>query len=166
MPQNAPESIKRPAQENVRQQILGEFPVTYKTGGAEDGFVSAETPRTTALACGFVWRTLELRSFVAAAKKGPEALHVYLPELKEMPSFDHPLGYAGVLCLAWRLLNTTGAMACTKLTAHSFEYKYNPANPDCPLPDTESAEAIACFEAFLSLDTKEGQCTVRGLGQG
>jgi len=48
-------------------------------------------------------------------------------------------------------------MACTKLSAHSFEYKYNPSNPDCSPPDAEHAEPIACFEAFLSLDTKVDQ---------
>jgi len=157
VPSNAPDSIKHPAQEAVREQVLRKFPVTYKTGGAEDGFVSAEAPRTCAIACGFVFRTPELRSFVAAAKKGPEAMREYVSELKEMPSFNHPLGYDGVLMLAWRLLHATGAMACTKLSAHSFEYKYNPSNPDCPPPDAEHAEPIACFEAFLLLDTKADQ---------
>ena len=69
-----------------------------------------------------------------------------------MPSFDNPLGYSGALELAWRLLHSSGPLACTKSTAHSFEYKYNPANPGCPPFDAESKPAIDVFEGMLRLE--------------
>ena len=155
VPDNPPEDIKTAAQDEVLEQVIGKFPATYKAGGAEDGFVSAEKPRSTALACGFEWRTRELRAFVDSAKKGRVAIDSFLADatsLTPMPAFVHPLGYGGVLRLAWRLLHTTGALGCTKQTAHSFEYKFNPANPGCPPPDLESQAAIDVFEGMLRLE--------------
>ena len=134
----------------------------YKAGGAQDGFVSAEKPRSTALACGFEWRMRELRAFVDAAKKGAASMDAFCADpdsFAPMPSFDHPLGYAGVLRLAWRLLTVTGTLACTKLTAHAFEYKFNPpAQAACRqtsrlhYPLVESQPAIDVFESMLQLE--------------
>ena len=169
VPDRAPDSVKRPAQDAVQQQIVEKFPVTFKWGDAEDGFVSAEKPRSTALACGFEWRTAELGAFVDAAKKSPDALHAFVADesnLKPMPQFVHPLGYAGVLQLVWRLLNVPGALSCTKLTAHTFEYKFNPLNVGCPPPDPESQEAVAVLEAILRLDGLDGERAADAKGDG
>ena len=155
VPENAPDDVKQAAQDAVRDEIIREFPVTYNSGGAEDGFVSAERPRSTALACGFEFRTAELRAFVEAGKRGVNALNAFLADadnLKPMPSFDNPLGYSGALELAWRLLHSSGPLACTKSTAHSFEYKYNPANPGCPPPDPANVQAAAILEALFPGD--------------
>ena len=152
VPENAPDDVKQAAQDAVRDEIIREFPVTYKSGGAEDGFVSAERPRSTALACGFEFRTPELRAFVEAGKRGVNALNAFLADadsLKPIPSFDNPLGSSGALELAWRLLHSSGPLACTKSTAHSFEYKYNPANPGCPPPDPANVQAAAILEALF-----------------
>ena len=154
VPENAPEGIKRAAQDEVQQQIIDKFPATYKAGGAEDGFVSVEKPRSTLLACGFEWRTRELRAFVDAAKKGAASLELFCADASSfapMPLFDHSLGYSGLLQQVWRLLHVTGLLGCTKLTAHSFEYKFNPANPGCPPPDTKSQAAIDILESMLRL---------------
>ena len=154
VPENAPEEVKRAAQEEVQKQIISRFPATYKAGGAEDGFVSVEKPRSTSLACGFEWRTRELRAFVDAAKKGTASMDAFCADtasLTPMPLFDHPLGYSGLLQQVWRLLHVTGSLGCTKLTAHSFEYKFNPANPGCPPPDPESQPAIDVLESMLQL---------------
>ena len=155
VPENAPDEVKQKAQDAVRDEIISEFPITYNSGGAEDGFVSAERPRSTALACGFEFRTPELRAFVDAGKKGVNALNALLAHpdsLKPMPSFDNELGYSGVLKLAWQLLHSSGPLACTKSTAHSFEYKYNPANPGCPPPDSANVQAAVILEALCPGD--------------
>jgi len=159
IPENAPDAVKHAAQDELRQQVVEEFPMTYRAMDAEDGFLSAEVPRSTSLACGFEWRTSELRAFVEAAKKGPGAMHAFLadPEsLAAMPAFVHPLGYAGVLTRVWRLLHATGPLRCTKLTAHSFEYLCNAANTSCPLPDEESKGAVGVLEAIFKLDGLDG----------
>ena len=164
VPENAPEEVKRDAQDEVQQQIINKFPATYKAGGAEDGFVSVEKPRSTLLACGFEWRTRELRAFVDAAKKGAASMNAFCADAASfapMPLFDHPLGYGGLLQQVWRLLHVTGSLKCTKLTAHSFEFKSNLANPGCPPPDPESQAAIDILESMLQLEGV-GQHAVAG----
>jgi hypothetical protein len=160
----ADEATMRWAEDQLQAMVVGEFPATYKTGGAEDGMVSAEAPRTTLLASGFVWpSSAQGAAFLAAAKKGREAMDTFLssdpPSLPVMDGFEYPGGVATFFRECWSLLNATGPTACTKVCEHQFEYKYNPANSLCVPPEPSHAEVIASFEDFLALNTIEGKRT-------
>lgn len=95
---------------------------TFNAGG---GFISVHPARSTLLGSGFVWRPAELALFLAAAKVGKGRSYA----LKAMPTFPN---YKALLLKAWTLLNAPGTLACTKLTAHTFQWKKNALNPLCP----------------------------------
>jgi len=84
---------------------------TFNAGG---GFISVHPARETPLASGFVWRPAELSNFVSAAKCGKA--HTF--EFELMESFP---AYRELILRSWSLLHASGALACTKLTAHTFQ---------------------------------------------
>ena len=97
---------------------------TFNGGG---GFISVFPAGKQLLSSGFKWRPVELARFLEAAKKGKAASFVF----EDMPTFST---YPKLLVRAWQLLNATGQLACTKLTAHTFQWRKNPLNPLCPPP--------------------------------
>ena len=162
VPDQADEAATRYAEEELQKQIVKQFPATYKTGDAEDGMVSAEAPRTTLLANGFIWPSSQVgAAFLHAAKKGHIEMNSFLnsAQMPSMPDFEYPGGIAGFFRECYTLATTSGALACTKACAHQLEYKYNLANPLCTPPNPEHSEVIASFEDYLSLNTVEEKRT-------
>ena len=126
----APESASKEELQKAEKLVLKEIckratGASYKTGG---GFITVKEARSTLLKSGFEFRPVELAAFLEAAKKGEAALYVE-KTLKPMDGYSGD--YGQLLLRAWRLLNASGVMQCTKTTAHGFHSWKNPTNPDC-----------------------------------
>ena len=135
-PQSASEEELTAAMKEVLRVICERANgATFKAGG---GCISAFPARAN-IAIDFEWRPSELASFLEAAKKGQAKEY----DLKDMPTFP---SYRELLLRAWNLLNATGPLACTKLTAHTFQFKKNPVNPLCA-----PVRGPQAFRDFLNL---------------
>ena len=95
---------------------------TFNGGG---WFISVFPAGNKSLSSGFRWRPVELARFLEEAKKGKAGSF----DFEDMPTFST---YPKLVVRAWQLLNATGQLSCTKLTAHTFQWKKNPLNPLCP----------------------------------
>jgi len=137
-PASATTEEMRAAMIEINRQICERADgATFNAGG---NFVSASPAGSTSLASGFVWRPAELTRFLETARAGKANTF----ELEDMPSF---FSYRELLLRSWKLLNATGVLACTKLTAHTFQFRKNALNPLCsPCRDVDSA-----FMDFLGL---------------
>mmetsp|Transcript_924 Transcript_924/g.2586 ORF Transcript_924/g.2586 Transcript_924/m.2586 type:complete len:1158 (-) Transcript_924:51-3524(-) len=157
-PDQADEATTRWAEDDLQAQVVSKFPVTYKTGDAEDGLVSGEVPRSTLLVSGFVWlSSAQGAALLEAFQKGRASTFFSTAQLPAMEGFEYPGGLQAFFTECWTMLNTTGVMGCTKACEHQFEYKFNPSNPLCVPPEPELEEGLASFEDFLSLNTVEGK---------
>ena len=121
-PASANEAELRAAMQEVLRLICERANgATFNSGG---GFISVLPARTKPLASGFVWRPAEMARFIDAAKAGKGRQFEFAP----MTTFPT---YRAFMLDAWTLLNATGPLACTKLTAHTFQFKKNELNPLC-----------------------------------
>ena len=122
-PDGASAALKRAAMEGVRTAIC------ERANGAGFGgsFIAVHPARSTLLRSGFVWRPAELAAFVDAARKG-QAQTFVATTLKHMDGFA---SYGALLIRAWTCCNVTGSLACTKATAHSWQYRKNASNLQC-----------------------------------
>ena len=137
-PENAsPEELTAAAHEVMRLVCERADGSTCKAGG---GCLTVKPARSQLLRSGFVWRLAELARFLEAAKSGKANSFEFEP-IVGFPA------YKALVLRAWLTLNAIGPLACTKCTAHTFQFKKNPLNPVC-LPPRDTSGA---FFQFLDL---------------
>ena len=137
--QNAsPDDLNEAAVEVLRLVCERADGSTFKAGG---GFISVKPARSQLLRSGFVWRPPELARFLEAAKAGRARFF----EFESMPSYP---AYADTVRRAWLLLNAVPTFACTRTTAHTFQYRKNPLNPLCAPPRDPSGSFFKLLDLF------------------